>query len=143
MPANTHTQLLLVEDSPADADLIKDLFAERDKSVEVTHVVDGYEALDYVFKRNQFKNSAIRPDIIMLDLGMPRISGYEVLRTIKKDASTAAIPVIIFTTSCNPLDRSQCHELGADVFLTKPFNLKGYEAMVERLSNQLLPLLTA
>lgn len=123
--------ILLVEDNTADAQLLIELMAEKN-AVDVKRVEDGYRAMDYICRRAGFEG-ALLPDLIILDLGLPRISGYEVLKQIKEDARFVSIPIIILTTSCNPLDRTQCNKLGADAFISKPHNLKGYEAMIEQL----------
>jgi len=124
--------ILLVEDSSSDAYLIKELFTKTDDPPMVHWVVDGYHALDYVFRRREYKEAS-RPDIILLDLNLPRISGYEVLKELKKTPPFANIPVIILTTSTAPLDHSQCMALGADVCLSKPHRLKDYEDLVRLL----------
>lgn len=131
-------QILLVEDNPADMCLLKDLFEETGSDCALQWVTDGYEALDYVYHRNGYDN-AKRPDVILLDLGLPRIDGYDVLKELKKTTDYATIPIIILTTSRNPLDRSQCERLGADGFLSKPYNLKGYEQLVQQLVNMEIP----
>jgi CheY-like chemotaxis protein len=103
-------------------------------------VTDGHEALDYVYRRNEH-TEASTPDVILLDLGLPRISGYDVLKNLKTDPAHATIPVVVLTTSRNPFDRSQCQALGADIFLSKPRSLKGYEALVVQLMSMELPKL--
>jgi CheY-like chemotaxis protein len=94
--------------------------------------VDGYYALDYVFQRKQYQ-SAHRPDIILLDLNLPRINGYDVLKQLKDDPVLSTIPVIILTTSRDPLDHTQCKALGADMCLSKPHALKEFDDMIQRL----------
>ncbi len=133
--------ILLVEDNPADMRMLKDLFEETPKPPTLAWVTDGYEALDYVFQRKEYKEAAT-PDVILLDLGLPRINGYEVLWELKQDPAYKSIPVVILTTSCSPLDRNQCESLGADVYLSKPHSLKGYEELVQQLSATDLPKLT-
>ena len=73
------------------------------------------------------------PGLILLDLKLPKVTGLEVLQKIRADPRTRRIPVVILTTSRNPLDHSQCKTLGADMCLSKPHNLKEYENMVQRL----------
>jgi chemotaxis family two-component system response regulator Rcp1 len=124
--------ILLVEDSSADAFLLKELFGRKENAPEVHWVIDGYDALDFVFQRKSY-TAMRRPDMILLDLNLPRINGYEVLRELKDNPDLAGIPVIILTTSPNPLDHTQCKTLGADICLSKPHNLKEYESMVQRL----------
>jgi CheY-like chemotaxis protein len=132
--------ILLVEDNPADMRMLKDLLEEKPSSPVLNWVTDGYEALDYVCQRNEYRE-VTRPDVILLDLGLPRISGYDVLKKLKEEPTYAGIPIIILTTSRNPFDRSQCEALGADVFVSKPHSLKGYEALVQQLISQEFPRL--
>lgn len=126
--------ILLVEDNSSDAYLLKEIFAKKSQTLEIHWVTDGYDALDYLFQRKQYTD-ANRPDMILLDLRLPRISGYEVLRELKTAPNFSSIPVIILTTSLNPLDHTQCKALGADVCISKPHGLKEYEEMVQRLIN--------
>lgn len=124
--------ILLVEDNSADACLLTELFARKGPEAAIHWVTNGYDALDYVFRRKQY-GMATPPDLILLDLNMPRINGYEVLRELKENPQAASIPVIILTTSPDPLDYSQCKALGADTCLCKPHGLRDYEALVQQL----------
>ena len=124
--------ILLVEDNSSDAYLLKELFVRRENAPTIHWVVDGYHALDYLFQRREY-NDALRPDMIVLDLNLPRVSGYEVLKELKKNPTFADIPTIILTTSRDPLDHTQCKALGADICLSKPHGLKDYEDLVQRL----------
>jgi CheY-like chemotaxis protein len=124
--------ILLVEDSSSDAYLLKELFAGKANAPIIHWVVDGYHALDFMYQRREHAQAS-RPDMILLDLNMPRINGYEVLKELKTNPSFASIPVVILTTSKSPLDYSQCKVLGADDCLTKPHSLKEYEMLVQKL----------
>jgi CheY-like chemotaxis protein len=124
--------ILLVEDNNADAFLLTEMFAKQEKAAKIHRVADGYDALDYLFQREQYA-LAHRPDIILLDLNLPRINGYGVLKELKHNTPLAQIPVVILTTSKDPLDHTQCKALGADICLSKPHGLKGYEEMIHRL----------
>ncbi len=132
--------ILLIEDNPADMRLLKDLFEETQDAPALHWVTDGFEALDYVFQRNEYRYSP-RPDAILLDLGLPRVTGYDVLKTFRTDPRFARIPVIILTTSCSPLDRAQCQALGADMFLSKPHSFRECREMVRLLIGEHLPAL--
>jgi len=132
--------ILLIEDNHADAHLLTELMAENPSGPTIHWVTDGYQALDYIYQRGEHHDSP-RPDAIMLDLGLPRVNGYEVLKQLKDNPSFASIPIIILTTSRNPLDSTQCNILGADAFLSKPHNLKGFEALADRLITKELPRL--
>jgi two-component system, chemotaxis family, response regulator Rcp1 len=125
--------ILLVEDNPSDARMLTELLEEKGNAATMHWVKDGYQALDFVTK------DARRPDVILLDLGLPRISGYEVLKKLKDDGGLSDIPVVILTTSRDPLDSEQCLALGADTFISKPFNLKGFEELAGQLMNKIFP----
>ena len=130
-------KILLVEDNSPDASLLVELLKEEGVT-EVFCAADGYEALDYVYQREPHKN-AWRPDVILLDLGLPRISGYAVLFELKKQPQYTNIPVIILTASRKPFDREQCEALGVDSFLYKPHNLKEYEELAHQLATMRFP----
>jgi len=124
--------ILLVEDSSADAYLFKEVLTRKEYTPQIHWVIDGYRALDYIFQRREYQY-AQRPDMIVLDLSLPRITGYEVLKELKNNVDFATIPVIILTTSRDPLDHTQCKALGADMCLSKPHFIKEYEDMIQRL----------
>lgn len=116
--------ILLVEDSANDIELTMQAFkkARFANRVQVAH--DGEEALDYVFRRGKF---AIRPEtehpqVILLDLKLPKMSGIEVLRTIKADKRTANMSVVVLTVSEDSNDIAECMRLGADNYIVKPVN---------------------
>lgn len=132
--------VLLVEDNPADMRLMKDLFEDLQSSLQLSWVTNGHDALDYVYGRNDYQGST-SPDVILLDLGLPRITGYDVLKQLKENPELSKIPILIFTTSRNPLDCSQCEALGADGYISKPNSLKGYEELAEHLLHQEIPKL--
>jgi len=125
-------KILLVEDSSADAYLLKGVMAKTANSPDIDWVPDGTHGLDYVFQRNQYAH-AERPDMILLDLNMPRVSGYEMLTRLKAHPSLSTIPVIILTTSRDPSEHTQCKTMGADMCLSKPSALRDYEDMVQRI----------
>lgn len=126
--------ILLVEDNSSDAYLLKEVFATQVKNANIHWVASGYEALDYLHRRKDYEQAA-RPDIILLDINMPRISGFEVLKDIKANTPLADIPTVIITTSRDPLDHTQCKALGADMCLSKPQGLKDYQLIVQQLMN--------
>ena len=131
-------RILLVEDNPSDVRLLKEIMEEQGYKPSIDWVMNGNGALDYIFQRNDY-TQAVRPDVVLLDLGLPRISGYEVLKEMKQSPKCANIPVFILTTSYNPLDREQCQALGAAAFLSKPRTFKEYEALVHKLVREVFP----
>lgn len=120
-PENPYSmiRILLVEDSPSDQELTLEAFAESKLANQIEVVETGDEALDYVYQRGAF-SSAIRPDIILLDLNLPGTDGREVLATIKSDEDLKHIPVIVLTTSDDEHDVLRSYGLHANCYLTKP-----------------------
>lgn len=125
-------RILVVEDNCSDMMLLNEFIVGRDDAPDMQCVPDGMEALDYLYKRGQYVQ-AERPDMVLLDLGLPRISGYEVLRRMKEDKALADIPVVVLSTSRNPLDEERSAMLGAANYVSKPHNLKGYEMLVDKI----------
>lgn len=125
-------KILLVEDNRSDAELLTELLQETEKSPEVHWVTDGAEALKYLNRKDPYE-SVPRPDLVLLDLGLPRVSGYEVLKTVRTRPELASLLIYVLTTSQNPTDRTECETVGADAFLSKPRNLKEYDALVDRI----------
>lgn len=114
--------ILLVEDNPADILLTKEAFAESKLDVHLHVVKDGVQALDYLKGRNGFANSSQYPgpDLILLDLNLPRKSGLEVLIEVKSDPELRTIPVIVLTTSSSQEDIMRMYRAQANCYITKP-----------------------
>ena len=126
-------EILLVEDNPADVRLIKEIFKDF-KTLNEMHVVNnGIEAMDFLYKRGSYKNVP-RPDIVLLDLNLPRKDGREVLVEIKEDENLKLIPVIVLTTSSAPEDISETYNY-ANSFITKPANLDNFIKVLKSLEN--------
>lgn len=134
--------ILLVEDNPSDVRLLKELMEEQGYRPSMHWVMNGRDALDYIFNKPPYANEP-RPDVILLDLGLPRISGYEILRDLKQSEAYRGIHTIVLTTSRNPLDREECQKLGADGYIPKPRNLREYKELVERLVHDFSHMKTA
>lgn len=130
--------VLLVEDNPADVTLLEELLEEGRYHVSLYCLNNGYDALDFLQRRQNY-SAAPSPDAILLDLGLPRMNGYEVLARIRKTSGFDAIPVIVLTTSRDPKDKALCLSLGAQEFLSKPYNLEDYEVLVDHLASVVLP----
>jgi CheY-like chemotaxis protein len=113
--------ILLVEDDPADAMLIEGALLERGVAREVTQVEDGVAALDYLRSPHR-----TRPDLIVLDLNMPRMNGRELLAVIKEDDELKIIPVVVLTTSGAPDDVVTAYRHHANAYITKPVNLDDF-----------------
>jgi CheY-like chemotaxis protein/DNA-binding XRE family transcriptional regulator len=130
--------ILIVEDSTADAELaIKAL-----KDIRITNhifvVRDGAAALDFLFCRGEYANRrrTDRPQMILLDLGLPKIDGIEVLRQIKADSRTRSIPVVILTVSNKDRDVAASQRLGADAYIVKPVDFQNLSGVTPQLSLQ-------
>ncbi|MGS2718126.1 response regulator [Eionea flava] len=127
-------QILMVEDNPADVELTKEAFSDGKLSNSLHIVHDGEEALDYLYKRARFANVET-PDIILLDLNLPKISGKEVLATLKGDASLSSIPVIILSSSEDSEDIKASYALNANSFVTKPVAIDDFLAVVKSVEH--------
>lgn len=114
--------VLLVEDNEDDAVLIQYALDGVATLSLCDTVQDGIEALRFLRKEGPYENSAC-PDLILLDINLPRMDGFEVLREVKADARLAAVPVIMLTTSKNESDVKRAYSYGASSFVTKPFDL--------------------
>lgn len=121
----TPFEILLVEDDPADAGLAKRALRDGRILCNVTHVRDGVEAMEYLRRQGSFAGAA-RPDLILLDLNMPRMDGREVLQEMKADEELKTIPVVILTTSDVDRDVNASYLLGANSFITKPMDMDAF-----------------
>lgn len=127
-------EVLLVDDNPADIDLMMDVLTRSKRSCHVEAVFDGDEALSFVRHLDKYAQ-APSPDVVVLDLSLPRKDGREVLAAMKKDPALARIPVIVFTTSQATSDIVRSYELGASCYLHKPGNLRDFMAMVQSMAD--------
>jgi two-component system, chemotaxis family, response regulator Rcp1 len=125
--------ILLVEDSPGDVRLMKEAFRAANGSIRLQVASDGVEAMAFL-RREGIHAKADRPDLILLDLNMPRMDGRQVLAEIKKNPSLKAIPTVILTTSDADEDVAVSYRLQANCFLTKPVALDEFEALVKSIN---------
>ena len=121
--------ILLVEDDPGDVELTKEGLQEAKMLVTLHVVEDGEKALRFLRKEAPYTEAA-RPDIILLDLNMPRKDGKETLQEIKADPALRAIPVVILTTSEAETDIARCYDLGANCYITKPISFEAFTKVV-------------
>jgi two-component system, chemotaxis family, response regulator Rcp1 len=127
-------EILLVEDNEGDARLLRELLLETNQTVRLHVVSDGVEAM--AFLRYQGKYIDVpRPDLILLDLNMPKMDGREVLARVKADSHLRAIPLIVLTTSQAEFDIVSSYKLMASCYLTKPGELDAFESLVKSLNN--------
>lgn len=119
---NNNMQILLVEDNMNDAELTIRALKKNNLANELTHVRDGAEALDFIFAQGRYFDRKIDdiPNVIILDLKMPKVNGIEVLRRIKSDERTKKIPVVMLTSSKEDPDIQECYRLGANSYVVKP-----------------------
>ena len=126
--------VLLVEDSPGDVRLTQEAFREANKTIQLHVANDGVEAM--AFLRQQGRHAgAPRPDLILLDLNLPKMDGREVLAHIKEDDGLKTIPTVILTTSEAEADIVRSYQLQANCYLSKPVQLDAFEALVKSIND--------
>lgn len=123
-------KVLLVEDNPADVDLTKEYLEDAKILVDLYVVMDGVEAMEFLRKEGKFQD-APRPDLILLDLNLPRKDGREVLAEIKTDPSLRKIPVVVLTSSQAEEDILRVYDLQASAYVTKPLDLNSWARIVK------------
>lgn len=132
---NVLKRILLVEDSPRDAELILGALRENNLANDVVHVRDGAEALDYLYRRGQFASRVDgQPALMLLDLKLPKVDGLEVLRLIKAEAALKMIPVVMMTSSREEQDLVRSYELGANAYVVKPMKFQDFVEAVKQVS---------
>lgn len=127
-PTNREKVILLVEDNPDDRDLTLIAFREANILNQVIVTQDGEEALDYLFGRGAYsgRDTRIMPQVVLLDLKLPKVDGLEVLRCIREDRRTKLLPVVILTTSKEQRDLVESYELGANSYVRKPVDFSKF-----------------
>lgn len=118
------TELLIIEDNPGDVRLLEEAFRELEANIHIQIARDGAEGLEMVLDANQH-HSRKRPDLILLDLNLPKISGHDVLTRLKSNPLTSRIPVIVLTSSRAESDVRRAYESHANAYLKKPSTLDG------------------
>ncbi|MBN2714988.1 MAG: response regulator [Deltaproteobacteria bacterium] len=126
--------ILLIEDNPGDARLAKEALKDSKMRNSLAHVEDGEEAMKYLRREGQYSNIR-RPDLILLDLNLPKKDGREVLAEIKEDADLKTIPVVILTTSSDCDDIIKSYNLHANCYITKPIDLEQFVAVVRSIED--------
>jgi CheY-like chemotaxis protein len=130
----TLMRILLVEDSPRDAELILDALEGHQLANEVVHVRDGAEALDYLYRRGAFADrSEGQPALILLDLKLPKVDGLEVLRQIKGDSTLKMLPVVMMTSSREEQDLLRSYQLGVNAYVVKPMKFQDFVQAVKEV----------
>lgn len=130
MDRRKEVDILLVEDDPGDVELTREGLKEGKMLVNLNTVDDGIKALRYLRRQAPYTD-AVRPDIILLDLNLPRMDGRETLKEIKSDEALRCIPVVVLTTSEAETDIVKCYDLGANCYIAKPVGFDAFKTVVQ------------
>jgi CheY-like chemotaxis protein len=130
----TPIRVLLVEDNPGDAHLTRDTLEQSKLLVQIAVTTDGEDALDYLLARGNYAGVAL-PDLIVLDLNLPRLGGREVLAEMKRHEQLRGIPVVVLTSSDAEKDVVMSYQLGASCYVTKPVGLEAFQAIVKSIES--------
>ena len=136
--------VLLAEDNAAEQNLARRAFSKSGVHCDMRIVSDGEEALDYLFRRGRYEDPATspRPDLILLDLNMPKLDGREVLRQVKSHPKLGVIPLVVLTTSRSEQDMTASYKLGCNSYITKPVDIHDFVDVVARTGSYWLKLVT-
>jgi two-component system, chemotaxis family, response regulator Rcp1 len=127
-------ELLLIDDNPADTDLMAEILSKCKKKFHVNVVSDGAQAMSFLRRQGNYAE-APTPDLLVLDLNLPRKDGRRVLAELKSDPKLSKIPVVVFTTSEADSDVMRSYELGANCYLRKPGNLVDFVEAVQAMAD--------
>jgi CheY-like chemotaxis protein len=133
-PAGQPIEVLLVEDDPGDVLLIREAFADNKVHNNLNVVSDGEQALAYLRQEGEYAG-ALRPDLMLLDLNLPRKDGREVLAEVKGDERLRSIPVVVLTTSEAEEDVLKSYQLHANAYVTKPVDFERFVAIVRQIDD--------
>lgn len=131
-PDSHFVEILLLEDEPSDAYLVKMALKEGKVLAHLHHVVDGREGMDFLNRTEKYPD-APRPDLIFLDLNMPRMNGREFLTAVKADERYKGIPVVVLTTSDVEKDIVSSYQLGATSYITKPVDMPQFIKAIQQI----------
>ena len=127
-------EILMVEDDPEDADLTRETLLRAKLRNRLHHVQDGEEAMRFLRREGEY-SAAPRPDLVLLDLNLPRMDGREVLVEIKGDEDLKRIPVVVLTSSNDEADILRSYDLNANCYVTKPVDLEQFVSIVQSIEN--------
>jgi CheY-like chemotaxis protein len=135
MPSHDEVEILLVEDSPQDAEMTLRALTKRNLANSVHHAQDGEEALEFLFGNGDSsgKRRVSLPKVVLLDLKLPKVDGLEVLQRIKAEESTRTIPVVVLTSSREDRDLVEAYRLGANSYIVKPVEFDKFLDAVQQL----------
>ncbi len=134
-------EILLVEDSPSDVELTIEALRDGKVANNLSTVEDGQQAMDFLHRRPGYER-APRPDLILLDLNLPRKDGREVLTELKSDPDLKKIPVVVLTTSSSDRDILRAYELNANCYITKPVDFRQFLEVVRSIEHFWLTVVT-
>jgi chemotaxis family two-component system response regulator Rcp1 len=126
-------EILLIEDSPGDVRLTQEAFRDANPLIHLNVSMDGVDGMAFLRRQGAHAN-APRPDLILLDLNLPKMDGREVLAQIKSDAGLKTIPTVVLTTSEAEVDIAKSYQLQANCYLCKPAQLEAFEALVKSVN---------
>lgn len=124
--------LIMIEDDEGHAKLIRKNLERAGIGNELVHLEDGQKAMDYFFHASNVGRN-YEKSLILLDLNLPNVDGYEILRRLKEEERTRAVPVIVLTTTDNPREINRCYELGCNVYITKPVEYDNFTDAIRKL----------
>jgi chemotaxis family two-component system response regulator Rcp1 len=127
-------EILMVEDNPGDVRLMQECFRDAGTPVRLHLAADGVEAMTFLSREGEHQNAPV-PDLILLDLNLPKLDGREVLVRVKEDEQLKAIPIIILTTSDAQADIVKSYQLHANCYVNKPVQLDAFESLVQSISD--------
>ncbi len=142
MMVNQNKEILLVEDNPDDVELTRIAFAEAGSGYVIRVVTDGAQAVDYLYARGEFAGRDVTqlPALVLLDLNLPKLDGREVLQAIRANPASHALPVVVLTTSAEPMDVGVVYALGANSYIQKPVEFERFVDVVRQIGRYWLEL---
>ena len=134
--------ILLVEDNPLDVEMIQETFKLIESKNRLFLTKDGEEALDFIYHRGKYQDTSLAPvpDLILLDIRMPKVDGLEVLKVIKSDENLKKIPVLVLTISERDTDIRKAYEYGANSYIVKPIEFSGFANILTKVEEYWLTI---
>jgi len=134
MTQSQHVTIVMIEDDEGHAKLIEKNLRRAGIMNEIIHIDNGRKASEYLLGTGEYaKDRPATPMLILLDLNLPELDGFQILEAIKKDDKTKLIPVIILTTTDNPREVERCYALGCNVYVTKPVEYEAFADSIRKL----------
>lgn len=134
MPEGRPANILVVEDDPGDLNMVRRFLEDSKIHNNLYEATDGEQALDFLYRRGEYEESEVpRPDLILLDLNLPKVDGRELLEDINGDDILKKIPVVVLTTSQDESDVWKSYDLGASSYIVKPVDMEQFQDTIETL----------